>query len=124
MVPCRDYLPSLLSFASSRRADFKLNHLSVPRFFYGDVADEADDDEGGRGRGVLVLEDLSTRGFRYTCPFLSELLSTLPANLGPSRTHDHRTMLLDLPRMEAAVSALAEFHALSNAFQQSGEGMK
>jgi len=28
-------------------------------------------------------------------------------------------MLLDLPRMEAAVSALAEFHALSNAFQQS-----
>ena len=54
---CRDYLPSLLSFASSRRVDFKLEHLSLPRFFYGDVDD-------GEGCGVLVLEDLSRRGFR------------------------------------------------------------
>ena len=29
-------------------------------------------------------------------------------------------MLLDLPRMETAVAALAEFHALSSAFEQSG----
>ena len=30
-------------------------------------------------------------------------------------------MLLDLLRMEAAVAALAEFHALSSAFEQLGE---
>ena len=98
----------------------------MPRFFYGDVVDEeADEGEGGRGCGVLVLEDLSTRGFRYTLvPFqLTIKVLSLSASYGPDRTHDCRTMLLDLPRMEAAVSALAEFHALSNAFQQSGEGM-
>ena len=33
-------------------------------------------------------------------------------------------MLLDLPRMEAAVAALAEFHALSNAFERLGEQMR
>ena len=54
---------------------------------------------------------------QFKCAFKSKRHLAGPA----PRTHDCKTMLLDLPRMEAAVAALAEFHALSCAFEQLGE---
>ncbi len=92
----RDYIPSLLSFAASRNDKFKLRHLQIPKYFYGSVSDDG-------ACGVLVLEDLSRKGYA---------------------THDSTTMLFDLPRMEAAVRSLAEFHALSHAYEASNEASK
>lgn len=81
-------LPKLLEFAHTNSPQMKLKHFGIPTFLYGDVSTS--------GEGVLVLEDLTPRGFK---------------------TYDPSMMLMDMDHMSKAVSALAEFHALCISYE-------
>ena len=84
----RFLLPEMLGWARRRNPDLPLQlQFRTPRLLYGDV-DPA-------GAGVVVLEDLSSRGYS---------------------TVDPRVMLLGRRHMTAAVTCLAEFHGLALAY--------
>ena len=80
-------------FLGSRGKSFSnFKYFSIPKFVYGDVNDE--------GEGVLVLDDLSSRGFRV---------------------FDAALLLLDDDHLRVAVAGLAEFHALTLAHDLTSE---
>ncbi len=80
-------LPTLINFMKVSNPNMKLKHFTVPKFVYGDVTQN--------GEGVLVLEDLSAKGYN---------------------TFDATMMLLDYQHFFVTILALSEFHALAIAF--------
>ena len=47
-------MPTLEAFMAKRNPEFHLQHFQLPKYVYGDVTT--------KGEGVLVLEDVSTKG--------------------------------------------------------------
>ena len=66
--------------------------FSTPKFIYGDVNES--------GQGVLILEDVSTRGFKL---FNTSLL------------------MLDLNHLKVAIEGLAQFHAITIAHDMTAQ---
>lgn len=87
-------MPAVHKFVKLRAPDFRFSHFQTPRFRHGDT-------DVGTGSGVLVLKDLSARGFSIL----------------------DRTMMLldDAAAMGEAAASLAEFHAASHAFHKEEE---
>ena len=79
-------------FMHSKNPEFRLQHFQIPQFVYGDLTT--------KGEGVLVLEDLSIKGFD---------------------TVDSILTLMDAEDLTASSMALAEFHGLCIAFDLSSE---
>jgi len=83
-------MPTLEAFMLSKNPDFRLQNFHLPHFVYGDVT--------SKGEGVLVLEDVSIKGYD---------------------TINSISMLMDAESLMASSMALAEFHGLCIAFDQS-----
>jgi hypothetical protein len=86
LIIYRNVIPCLQEFLHSCGKNFFniFQHFSLPKFIYGDVTEN--------GEGVLVLEDVSSRGFR---------------------TFDTALLLFDFDHLKVSVGGLAEFHALA-----------
>ena len=48
-------MPTLEAFMHTKNPDFKLQYFQLPHFVYGEAT--------SKGEGVLVLEDVSTKGY-------------------------------------------------------------
>eukprot|EP00095_Tigriopus_kingsejongensis_P006152 maker-scaffold40_size501252-snap-gene-0.13 protein:Tk06152 transcript:maker-scaffold40_size501252-snap-gene-0.13-mRNA-1 annotation:"PREDICTED: uncharacterized protein LOC102673307" len=52
----RDVVPYLQEFVRNQSPTFKLKHFKIPKYYYGDTIED--------GKGVLVLQDCSMKGFK------------------------------------------------------------
>ncbi|XP_040571460.1 uncharacterized protein [Lepeophtheirus salmonis] len=89
LIMYRDVFPLLIKkVIDDRVPGFQFKHFLLPKYVFGAVKD---------GKGVLVLEDLSRSGYTI---------------------NDSSFKLFDVDKLDLACGALAEFHALSMAFNE------